>query len=51
MPQDDPGTLSREDTAALLAYLFVKNGFPAGETPLATAGDELGKIIYLAKQP
>ncbi len=51
MPQDDPQTLSREDTSALLAFIFVKNSFPAGETPLTTDRDALGKIKYLANKP
>ena len=51
MPQDDPQTLSREDTAALLAFMFVKNGFPPGEVPLPGDGDSLFRIKYLANKP
>lgn len=51
MPQDDPQTLNREDTSAMLAYMFVKNGFPSGETPLPTTGDALSQIKYLANKP
>ncbi len=34
MPEDDPGSLSPEDYANLLAYFFQLNGYPAGEEPL-----------------
>ncbi len=34
MPEDNPGSLSPEDYANLLAYFLRLNGFPAGEEPL-----------------
>ena len=34
MPEDDPGSLSLEDYANLLAYFLQLNGYPAGEEPL-----------------
>ena len=34
MPEDDPGSLSPEDYANLLAYFLQLNGYPAGEEPL-----------------
>jgi mono/diheme cytochrome c family protein len=48
MPQDNPQTLSREDTAALVAYVLDKNGFPAGDAALPAAGGALAKITYTA---
>jgi mono/diheme cytochrome c family protein len=51
MPQDDPQTLSREDTAAVLAYMFVKNNFPPGDAPLPSAGDALSQITYVSNKP
>ena len=51
MPQDNPQSLSREDTAAILAYLFSKNSFPVGQTELPTQGDVLGQIKYMANKP
>jgi mono/diheme cytochrome c family protein len=50
MPQDNPQTLSRDDTAALVAYVLDKNGFPAGDAALPAAGDALAKITYTATQ-
>jgi mono/diheme cytochrome c family protein len=51
MPQDDPQSMSREDTAAVLAYMFTKSSFPAGSTPLPSDGDLLARIKYLANKP
>ena len=34
MPDGDPGSLSLEDYANLLAYILSLNGYPAGEEPL-----------------
>ncbi len=34
MPDGDPGSLSPEDYANLLAYILSLNGYPAGEEPL-----------------
>src|SRR6266550_6011086 len=34
MPQDNPESLSREEVALILAFLFQRNGFPAGSTDL-----------------
>ncbi|MCY3846906.1 MAG: cytochrome c [Acidobacteria bacterium] len=36
MPEGDPGSLSPAQYAAVVAYLFDLNGYPAGETPLPT---------------
>ena len=51
MPQDNPQSLSREDVAALLAYIFSKNSFPTGDTALSTQGDVLTQIKYMANKP
>jgi mono/diheme cytochrome c family protein len=34
MPKNDPGTLSPDEYAAVVAYLLQLNGIPAGSTPL-----------------
>ncbi len=34
MPEEAPGSLSRLETATILAYLFRRNGMPAGDTAL-----------------
>jgi len=51
MPQDDPQSLNRDDTASLVAYMLSKNGFPAGSNALPTEGDALAHIKYLANKP
>ena len=51
MPQDNPQSLSRDDTAAILAYLFRKNGFPAGPTDMASDGGTVNGIKYIAVKP
>ena len=48
MPQDEPGSMSREDTAATVAFMLQKNGFPAGSADLATSADALNAIKYVA---
>jgi quinoprotein glucose dehydrogenase len=48
MPQDDPGSMSREDTAAVTAYMLQKNGFPAGEMDLPSSADALNAMKYKA---
>jgi mono/diheme cytochrome c family protein len=51
MPQDNPQSLSREETATLLAFIFSKNGFPAGTTDLSDRSEMLGTIKYQANKP
>ena len=46
MPPEKPGTLSQEQSVALLAYILWYNGLPLGDSPLATAPDVLGKIPF-----
>lgn len=36
MPKNDPGTLSPDEYAAVIAYLLQLNGMPAGPAPLPT---------------
>jgi mono/diheme cytochrome c family protein len=51
MPADQPGKLSREQTADILAFLLTSNGFPAGSKELPTDAALLAKIhIEAAKQ-
>jgi S-disulfanyl-L-cysteine oxidoreductase SoxD len=50
MPQDDPGSMSREETTNLVAYVFSKNAFPVG-TALPVEGDALAQIKFLANKP
>ena len=51
MPADAPGTLSRTDVADIMAFLFSKDGFPAGSTELPAGSDQLKQIKIEAKKP
>jgi hypothetical protein len=44
MPKNDPGTLTPEESAQLVAYLLKMNGLPAGKTALSADVDVLKKI-------
>lgn len=46
MPQDAPGTLSREETTNLLAYILNGNRLPAGVTPLSDDVEHLRQIPF-----
>jgi quinoprotein glucose dehydrogenase len=51
MPQNAPGTMSRRETADVLAFLIEANGFPAGARDLPRQAGFLKTIIYQARQP
>ena len=51
MPQDAPGSLTREQHADILAFIFTRNSFPAGATELPTRPDALGAIKIVAQKP
>ena len=51
MPIDNPGRLSREQYADIVAYLFKLNGLPAGDRQLPTDDEGLKKIPIEAKSP
>ena len=51
MPQDDPGGLSRQQTADILAFVLSKDGFPAGKTELAREAEVLKGIRFEALKP
>jgi S-disulfanyl-L-cysteine oxidoreductase SoxD len=46
MPADKPGQLSREQNAALLAFLLSANKFPAGAADVPTDGERLRLIRF-----
>lgn len=50
MPQDDPGSLSRQQVADVLAYLFSRNGFPAGTRELPRRAGALGTMVFQARR-
>ena len=51
MPQDQPGSLPRQQYADILAFLFEKNGLPTGKDELPAAQSDLERIaIEIPKQ-
>jgi S-disulfanyl-L-cysteine oxidoreductase SoxD len=48
MPQDDPGRLSRQQDADVVAYVLQVNKFPAGKTELPTQTEILKQIKFEA---
>ncbi len=46
MPADQPGRLSREQNADILAFLLASNGFPSGDKELPTDAAALAKIRF-----
>jgi mono/diheme cytochrome c family protein len=51
MPQNDPGRLSRQQNADVLAYMLSFNKFPAGKTELAHDTELLKQIRIEATKP
>jgi mono/diheme cytochrome c family protein len=51
MPDNDPGALSREEYADLVAYILSVNKFPTGATEIGTSLAPLQEIQILATKP
>jgi mono/diheme cytochrome c family protein len=51
MPQDDPGRLSRQQNADVLAYMLSFNKFPPGKTELARDTELLKQIRIESTKP
>jgi mono/diheme cytochrome c family protein len=51
MPQDNPGSLSRQQTADILAFVLAKGGFPAGKTELAREAEVLKTFRFEESKP
>jgi mono/diheme cytochrome c family protein len=51
MPQNNPGGLSRQQTADILAFMLFKGNAPAGAAELSTRSEVLNTIKYLATNP
>ena len=51
MPSDAPGTLSKDDTAAVVAYIFKINKMPAGKQELPTEAEALNRIQIVPDKP
>jgi len=46
MPQDAPGSLNRQQIVDVMAYVFDRNGFPAGERELPKRPAYLGNMFF-----
>jgi mono/diheme cytochrome c family protein len=51
MPQDNPGSLSRDQYAETVAFIFKSNGFPAGAKELDRRSEYLKAIAFQASNP
>ena len=51
MPQNAPGSLSGQQNADILAFMFSANNFPAGTTELSSQAMALKDIKFEAKKP
>jgi mono/diheme cytochrome c family protein len=51
MPADRPGTLTREQTANVVAHILNVGQFPAGATELSTRTETLKQISIVAIKP
>ena len=51
MPQNDPGTLSRDQYTDIVAFLLKANGFPEGKAPLDRRTEVLAGIGIQAQKP
>lgn len=51
MPQDTPGTLSRQQNADVIAHLLKAGKFPAGDKELVTDVAVLAQITFVSNRP
>jgi cytochrome c len=51
MPGDAPGSLNRQDTIDVIAFIFAKDRFPSGQAELPAASEQLKQIKILAQKP
>jgi len=51
MPMSNPGSLSRQQVADVLAFVLSENKFPAGEAELPRQAEILNQIGFLATKP
>ena len=51
MPQNAPGSLSRQQDADILAFVLSKMNTPAGSVELPTQTEQLKEIKFLAAKP
>jgi mono/diheme cytochrome c family protein len=50
MPQDKPGTMTRQQVADLLAFILRANKFPAGKDELVRQTDLLNAIVFRSEK-
>jgi mono/diheme cytochrome c family protein len=50
MPQDAPGSLTRDQHADILAFILARNNFPAGTADLSSRADALSAIKIVARK-
>jgi mono/diheme cytochrome c family protein len=51
MPQDNPGSLPRQQYADILSFLFEKNGLPPGKEELPAAQTDLERVTIELPKP
>jgi len=51
MPQNDPGSLSRQENADILAFMLRKGSYPAGEAELPARTEMLNMYKFVAMKP
>ena len=51
MPQNDPGSMTRDEYADVVAFLLKSNGFPAGTTALDRRSEVMATIAIQAQKP
>ena len=51
MPQNAPGSLSRQDNADILSYILNKGNYPAGKAELPTQTEVLNGVKFVAVKP
>ncbi len=51
MPNDQPGTLSRQQVADVLAFVLRFDKFPAGDAELPVQAEALNQIRFVATKP
>src|SRR5262249_42023345 len=51
MPQENPGSLSRQQVVDVITYLLQRGKFPSGSADLPPQADALGAIGFKAQKP
>lgn len=51
MPQDNPGSLSRQQNTDVIAYMLKAGKFPAGDKDLVTDATILARITFVSNRP